>query len=197
MTTSAASELGLTSSTVGIDATKIDPWSLSPEQAQTALDGMKKQGPAPPANSPAAARMRLAGLHNDQEWLGKYFAGSPAAAKELGDLLERSGSDRTERLLAGAVDPLRSDIVAGVSGRETADEFHRLRQAGIDDDSIRQLMQGEPISEQEYRVLEEYQRQLLGNAEWVKLFLSGDHEAARQMTLVKIAMLNGYKSEAS
>lgn len=171
--------------------------AMTPQQAGDALAKMTI-APPPAADSPEGARARLAGLQNDQEWLGKYFGGSPAAAKELNDLLERSGSDRTDRLMAGVVNPLHwAAVDDGISERETVAEISRLRSTGLDDAAIAQLLRGEPLATAaEYRAVQAYERALLGDSDFVKSFLAGEQEAVREMTLVKIALNAGFKEAA-
>jgi hypothetical protein len=172
-------------------------FALTPEKAQQALDTLKPRSPAPPDKSPAAARERLAGLKSDDGFLSRYFSGELAAQREMQQLLNSAGADRTERLLAGVTDPTRSDVLDGISAHETVAEIGRLREAGIDDASIEQLLRGEPISKFEHAAITEMQRVLHGDADWVKRFLGGDREAVRQQKLITIALLSGHKSEAA
>jgi len=190
----AASDLGMTAS--GSGAPLADPWAMNSEQATAALAEMAKRGPAPPEKSPTGARARLVALQTDQEFLGRYFAGSENARQDLEKTLERAGSDRTERLMAGVVDPMRSDVVDGISGHEVIAENDRLRQLGVPDDVIEQGLRTDPVSKFEYDALVEYQRVLLANPDFVRSFLAGEREAVREIAIVKRGLVNGYKEGA-
>ncbi|HEU5018145.1 MAG TPA: hypothetical protein VFT69_09245 [Pseudolabrys sp.] len=151
--------------------------------------------------TPEEAAARLAELQQDPAWVDKLLAGSdPKVASQFQTLTEMQASKPAGRF---------ESAMAGSEGRpfEMTDEEHPLttrqlgggikglREAGLNDDTIRELFSGRKAGKDEYRAVENFMNKLKGDQDWVRRLLAGDHEAKRQLTLGSIVLAAGMAEE--
>ncbi len=147
--------------------------------------------------TPAEAAARLAELSSNAEWSKNLLNGNGPETRQFNELIAKKAEvDKTDQLLSGTLstEPFAMNE-AGISPRNAVESVGWLREAGVSDGAIREVFDGKPASRADYDAVARLRAELLGNAEWVKKLLSGDHEAKRQLTLMSIVRSNGFKEE--
>jgi hypothetical protein len=184
-------------------------FSLSPEAATAELARLtaefgKQPQPAPdtgptPADRSAAvtARAQLEALKADPAFARRVLAGDAAASAQLNELTTAiaEGSGDADLALAGIHPDQHVDTGSGASLRDQIAAVQPLREAGIDDSVIRQVLEDVPVSRAEYAAAEQLQRQLMGNAEWRARILENDFEAKRQLQLLSVILASRIEGE--
>jgi hypothetical protein len=151
-------------------------------------EGAPGAPPAPPANA-AEASTRLGTLTADKEWTEKLLAGDAAAAREFHDLSTMVATgDKVDAAIAGIRPDIQDGIIPDSSAVLMTNVAATLRANGISDDAIRQVLTGQKVSKQERGLVETWKGQRMRDPEWVKAYLSGDPQAAKDMTLANIVM---------
>lgn len=151
--------------------------------------------PAIPATADEAAT-RLAAVQADPKWRDEYLSGSKAHAKELRDLqaaADRERSTQSEMAVAGELYPgiQPSGHLARVGTAAM------LRESGIGDDNvIRQVLTGQPVSAEEHAAAVEAKARLMRDSDFVAKYTAGDGEAKRQMRLINIVLSSPIKKVA-
>jgi hypothetical protein len=148
--------------------------------------------PAAPANA-TEAQTRLTSLVANKEWGAKIEAGDVAAKREMREL--------TAMIAAGG-DDVAAAIVGGdqLPGSATTDQRHMagaaemFRELGIRTEVTQQFLSGHQVSAKEFELVSNWKKLQMRDAEWVKLYLSGDLKAQHQMTLANSVIANGVKS---
>jgi hypothetical protein len=148
--------------------------------------------PAPPATplSPAAAASKLAELRGNAEWGEKVLKSDPGALKELRDLSKQvaEGGDLDAMIVAAAGQP-DTNVNGELSLRKVAGEIPSLRESGLSDDVIKELLSGRESTPQEVDAVKRFKAMRHGNSDWVKKYLAGDHEAVRESRLMSMVLL--------
>jgi len=87
--------------------------------------------------------------------------------------------------------PPEFEIVADgqLSTRNLIAGVEHLRELGVEDKQIERLLKDEPIGPENRRLTEQYQKQLLGDVDFVKKWLSGDYAAKKEMATIKLHLL--------
>jgi hypothetical protein len=144
--------------------------------------------PAPPANATEAS-VRLGALSADKEWAGKLLAGDVAANREFQELsaLVATG-DKVDAAIAGIRPDIQDGVIPDSSTVLMTNVAADLRANGISDDSIRQVLTGQKVSKQERTLVETWKGQRMRDPAWTKLYLAGDPQAVRDMTLANIVI---------
>jgi len=186
-------------------------FGMSPEAATAALARMTGEyinSPAPvPDAGPkpedrakaAAARLKLDALKNDPEWGKKYLAGDVATRKTFDELTESiaadSGGDADLALIGHHPDG-HIDSGTGATLRDQIAAVGPLREQGIPDDVIRQVLTDAPVSRFEYAAIEQLQRERMGNAEWRAKLMANDFQTKREATLMSIVLASRIVEES-
>jgi hypothetical protein len=148
--------------------------------------------PAAPATplSPAEAASKLATLRTDNAWGDRVLKGEPGALKELRDLSQiiSTGSD-LDALILAAHDAPDTNVNGEFSLRKVAGEIPSLRESGLSDDVIKELLSGRESTPQEVDAVKRFKAMRHGNSDWVKKYLAGDHEAVRESRLMSMVLL--------
>jgi hypothetical protein len=149
--------------------------------------------PAPPANA-AEASARLATLTNDKAWGDKLLASDPATTKEFHDLTKMvaEGGDHIDRAMAGALPDVPDSDLKTMAG--TAD---MLRTLGIEPEVIRQTLENREITLAEFEATKAWLSRTSKDQFFLKAYLEGDPDAARQIMLASIILASPIKSEAA
>jgi hypothetical protein len=156
---------------------------------------------APP--SPAdQATSKLAELQADPAWRSKLIAGNGPAVKEFSELMAAKSAepagDRISKILDGSVEiPLLELTNGGLTTRKVVDFVAGLREQGIGDAAIRQVLEENGVSQAEHNMAKQVRADRLANVDFTKKWLSGDREAGREMMLLNIIVSAGVKEEAA
>jgi hypothetical protein len=180
--------------------TTTDPFSLTAEQAGTALAEMKKayDGPPPSATPKDAseARARLAAVAADEAWRNKYFSGDQAVRKELAEINALiAAGDPVDAVMAGVAP---EEVAVGTVNKATlsqmASAVPALREAGLPDDMIAAVLRDEPTDAATFADARMARREMDGSEVFRQRYLSGDREAKQLSLGVNATLVAGVKS---
>jgi hypothetical protein len=155
--------------------------------------------PTPPAGGPAPtpdqAVSKLAELCGDKSWTDKFLAGNGpelAEYRALSEIAIKSG-DKIDKAIAGVLDagPLQDS-----SHLQNIGAAAMLREAGMDNDVIRQVLAGEPVTQKEFDAAAKIKSNLMKTPDFVKRYLAGEADAIQRMTLLQIITSSEIKQEA-
>ena len=153
----------------------------------------QQQQTPPPANAKEASA-RLEVLKANDEFTGKLLGGDPYAAKEFHDLhvmaAEGSGMSDVDKAMTGALPDVPDSGLRMMAG--TAD---MLRDIGLRDEVVRQVLEDQPVTEAEFNAAKAWQTRAMKDQAFVKLYLEGDIEARQKMTLASIIISSPIKTE--
>jgi hypothetical protein len=148
--------------------------------------------PAPPAApmSPSEAASKLATLRSDNAWGDAVLRGSPAELAELRSLsrLVAQGND-LDVLILNAQDAPDLNIGGQLSPKKIAGEIPSLRESGLSDDVIKELLSDRVPTPQEIDAVSRFQKMRHGDQAWVTKYLAGDHEAVRESKLMSMVLM--------
>jgi hypothetical protein len=146
--------------------------------------------PAPPA-TPSEAASRLAGLKEDQSWGAKVLAQDPGALSEFHTLSKLAAqADPIDLIMSGQAANLPNMSLDGKpSLATTAREIPALREAGISDGAIRELLEGRVPSAEEIDAVGRFRNLRHSSKEWVDRYLKGDAEARRESMLMSMVLM--------
>jgi hypothetical protein len=71
-----------------------------------------------------------------------------------------------------------------------------LREIGIREEIVEQVLKGHEVSAEEYKLTEAWKARQMKNPDFVKAYLSGEPEAREKMTLASIILSGGIKGES-
>jgi hypothetical protein len=92
-------------------------------------------------------------------------------------------------LILNAQDAPDLNVGGQLSLKKVAGEIPALRAAGISDPVIKELLEGRLPTEQEVDAVTRFKNLRHGDAEWVKKYLSGDHDAIRESMLISMVLM--------
>jgi hypothetical protein len=181
----------------------LDPgtFGLPPDAATEALAQMKADfdrqphvpDPAPAQTSPeklAAAHHRLEALKATPDWADKLLKGDATARGEF-DVLTKTiseGSKADLALLGILPDNYIEVDNAGASLRDQISSIPQLREAGLGDDVIRQVLSDQPVSRAEYRMVQQLQHERMSTREWREKLAAGDFATKRESLLMSVVL---------
>ncbi len=174
-----------------------DVSNLTPEQATAKLNEMTAayRGAPPSANptTPQEAKLKLESLTQSQEWREQLLSGNVEARRLFTSLTEMASqaTDRLDNVLADKATPQPFEVTTPeqpLSTRDLQSGIDGLRERGLDDDVIREIMGDRVASKAEHNEVREFRRKRMGDAEWRKRLLAGDHEAMRELTLMSAVL---------
>jgi hypothetical protein len=181
------------------EAAALDAGTASPEVASRALAHKAAayraaNAPPPPApGTPAAAASRLAELQADPAWRSRLLQGRPQEVEQFHELNAKIATgDPIDAALAMGGDPahvLSNTSVDGVpSPHATAMEIPHLRELGLSDGVIAELIRGHTCSPQEIAAVRRLKAARFSDQDWVRAFLKGSAEHKREHTLMCIVL---------
>jgi hypothetical protein len=148
--------------------------------------------PAAPATSQQAAA-RLAELRETPEWSAKVLASDPSALREfhqLSRMASQVDADPIDIVMSGEAAALPNNSYNGQpSIAAVAREIPALREAGISDGAIRELLSGHVPSSEEIDAVSRFKTMCFSDPEWVQKYLAGDFEARREATTMSIVLM--------
>lgn len=151
--------------------------------------------PAAPT-TPAEAATRLGQLRADPKWTSALLGGAPGQTKEFHDLhrLVAKG-DSVDMAMAGVLQP---------GGLQTSDHMEQiggaaaLREVGIADGIIKDVLtDSHTVTKAEFEATKQWKSDQMSNPDFVKLYMGGDNEARRKMTLANIILTGGIRENAA
>jgi hypothetical protein len=169
----------------------------SPAEATQALADIGRQlrGEPPPADAKdaASARARLDHLTSDAAWRDRLMQGDIATKKEWTALTETiAAGDPIDAVMAGVNPAANTQIdLSGGNAASYADQVKavpELRSVGLGDDVIRQVLSDTKVSRAEFDAVKGWQDHALKDQDFVRRYLAGDRDAARQMTLAAVVL---------
>jgi hypothetical protein len=135
-------------------------------------------------------------LIKDREFGAKLLSGDAAANKEFGELQAKADSvdpaDQVAVALSGDIGDLPDS-----STKEMAAAAGMLREIGVRESIIEEVLRGHMVTEQELKLTEAWRSRQMKNPAFVRSFLSGDPEARHLMTLSAIIVSGGVKDGRS
>jgi hypothetical protein len=150
----------------------------------------------------ATATATLAERQKNPEWNAKLVSVTDGwdVKREFKALMEASskdtskGGDRLDRIIAGTEKVEMGEVTTGgtLSTANTIRSVESLREAGLSDPQIKQVVSGAQVSRAEYDVVKTMRSDRLGNKDWVTKWLGGDFQAHREMLLMNTVIANGY-----
>jgi hypothetical protein len=146
--------------------------------------------PAAPATSQQAAA-RLAELRETPEWGAKVLAQDAGALSEFHALSKLvSQSDPIDIIMSGEAAGLPN---TGYNGQPslsaTAKEIPALKESGLSEGVIRELLQGRESTPEEVAAVRKFQTMRHSDKSWVDRLLKGEYEAAREQRLCSIVLM--------
>jgi hypothetical protein len=97
--------------------------------------------------------------------------------------------DPIAALIAGRPAPNEVKVAGATTSREMAIAIAQLREEGITDGQLHQLLTDHPATPEEIAAVARLQAQLHGTREWVAKLLAGDAEAKREQLLMSMVLL--------
>jgi hypothetical protein len=181
------------------EAAALEAGTASPEVASRALAHKAAayraaNAPPPPApGTPEAAATRLAELQGDPAWRSRLLQGSRPETEQFHALNARiAEGDPVDAALLMNGDPahvLPNTSVDGVpSPHMTAQEIPALREIGLSDGVIAELLRGHTCSPQEIAAVRRLKAARFSDQDWVRAFLKGSAEHRREHTLMCIVL---------
>jgi hypothetical protein len=171
---------------------KVDGGVVSAGKALDAMSRAYSKATAPmPTTDSGQAKAHLETLSNDPAWRAAFLRGSPAARNEFATLTARAAAgDPATEALAGDLPPpgtmeITGSAVGGkIPARALASEVNALRQAGISDGAIQQLLDGYAMSPYEVEAVSRLKSMRLGDPAFVARYLAGSWAEVREMRLI-------------
>jgi hypothetical protein len=159
------------------------------------------QAPAPPAEikSAADAVVARAALSKDPAFVQKYMTGDAGARRQMAALNALlAGADESLLARSGASPPEGYVKEPGVTAgwREMAAGAGALRELGISEAAIAQVLQDQPEARVFHDMARQRKAERMGDADWLKRYLTGEFAERKEMTLINIILSGGVKEAA-
>jgi hypothetical protein len=149
--------------------------------------------PAPPANA-QEARTRLDALIADNGKSAKLLAGDVQINREFAELSALAAGEDASTIaqaLSGDIGEMPNSQL-----KMAAETAGMLRDIGINERVISQVLQGHEVSPEEYKLTEAWRKRQMQDPVFVKAYLSGEPEAREKMTLASIILSGGVKGQS-
>jgi hypothetical protein len=143
---------------------------------------------------------KLDALTADPKWVQQLLTGGGVQMRELQEVLQAksAGGDQIGQIIDGVAKPSELETVTGgaLTTHKQMVAAAQLREDGIPDASIRQLLEGNPVSKEEYNAVAKLKAERLGDPEYVKRWLAGERKQVIEMTQIGIVLAGGFKDAA-
>jgi hypothetical protein len=150
----------------------------------------------------AAATKALIELQAQPDFAAKFVSKTDgydvkrqyARLAELSQHDTAKGGDRLDKIIAGTAETSTAETTTGgqISTRQAMESAGWLREAGLTDPQIKQVLSGQPVPKAEYEQIKLLRSDLIGNKEWAAKLTSGDAKAGREFLLMNTVIANGY-----
>ena len=124
------------------------------------------------------------------------LTGSGPHVREFQELVaKKSGGDKLDQILTGTIEPpLFETVMPGeLSTRNVMTSVADLREIGLEDATIRQVVEGSPVAKAEYDAVKRLHADRLSNQESISKLLKGAAAERRELTLMQTVLAGGYK----
>jgi hypothetical protein len=149
--------------------------------------------PTPPANA-QEARTRLDAFVADNGKGALLLAGDVETNRQFSELTAMAAGEDASTVAAAMAGNLGDMPDSSLKLKfQTAG---MLREIGISEKIIEQVLQGHEVSAEEYKLTEAWKARQMKNPEFVKAYLSGEPEAREKMTLASIILSGGIKGQS-
>jgi hypothetical protein len=148
--------------------------------------------PAPPANA-QEARTRLDAFVADNGKGAKLLAGHVETNREFSELTAMAAGE-DDSTIAAAMSGNIGDMPDS-SVKLMANTADMLREIGVIESAIEQTLRGDPVSAQEFKLVEAHKARLMKDPVFVKAYLSGEPEPREKMTLCNIVLSSEIKKD--
>jgi hypothetical protein len=166
-------------------------FALSAEAAAAQLAAMKVEFdkgpqasavPTPPAPVNAVeAHTKLEAFRNDPAKSAKFLAGDVHTVAEFQQLTAAvAAADPTDLAIAGILPDNHVDVESAMPLRDQISAANDLRESGLLDDEIRDVMNNRPISKLEHLLTQERWRERMGDKEWRQKLADRDFVTVRE-----------------
>jgi hypothetical protein len=154
------------------------------------MTDVQQEAPASPNNA-AEAVTRLTQLSADGEWANAVLSGNGPQVAQFKSLQEMIATgDNVDKAVSGVLE----DGPFQQSGHiQNVGVAASLRDQGIRDEVIREVLSGRPVTQQEHEMAVRWKADHMGDSEYVKKYLAGEREQVREMTLVNIILSSPIK----
>jgi hypothetical protein len=167
----------------------------SREAAARALAGLSENyrlanaPPPPEPGTPAEAASMLAALRADRGWTDRLLRGDGPQVAEFHRLSEMvAKGDEITHVMANSPGLSNTSVDGVPSPAATAREIPALRDAGLSDAVIEELLRGHVATPEEVRAVKRLKAARHSDPVWVKAYLSGSAEHRREATLMAIVL---------
>jgi hypothetical protein len=173
---------------------RADGGAASAQKALDAVAAAYRAASTPPVpelapDTPAAAASKLAALRADRGWSDRLLRGDLAATSEFHALSALvSKGDDVDHIMAGTPGLSTLSVDGVPSPAATAREIQPLRDAGLSDAVIEELLRGHVATPEEVRAVKRLKAARHSDPQWVKAYLSGSAEHRREATLMAIVL---------
>jgi hypothetical protein len=140
--------------------------------------------------TPTEAATRLAERRADRSWGEKLISQDASTVAEFHALAKKAseGNDLDLMILA-APDMPDLNIDGTLSPKKIAGEIGSLRESGLSDDVIKELLTGRTSTVAEVDAVKRFKAMRHSSKEWVDRYLAGDHDARRESMLMSMVLM--------
>lgn len=153
--------------------------------------------PAPAPTTAPEAAARLSTLSADSAWAGRLLGGDVATRGEFDTLTKMiAAADVTAEAIAGkssAPEMFETTYDGALSSRAVAEGVQSLREVGLSDDVVRQVLNDAPVTRTEFEAVKRLNAQRMGDQVWISKLLEGDYEARREFTTMQVVLNSAIK----
>lgn len=151
---------------------------------------------APPA-TPAEATAKLEALKADPAWRDGFLSGSAPQAREYQELTALAAKGDKDAKVDLAMAGVMADAPFQDSGHiQNIAATKMFRELGIRDEVIRETLTDQEITQQDYDAVARWKADRLKDSAWVKAWLSGEGDQARDMMLANIVLSSNIKKQS-
>jgi hypothetical protein len=184
---------------IDLNGARAQELRLSPREAGAVLKEMTERyrareaaerGAATAAAS-GAARARLEQLKSDRDWTSKFLRGDIEARREFAELSAAvAAGSRTADAIAAPLPTQELETVGRgqLTSHQLNLEIAHLRGLGLNDDLIRQALDGQPVSAAERTMAVQMKKMLMEDGTWRAAFMKNNFVQRRQMLLLNLIL---------
>jgi hypothetical protein len=160
-------------------------------------DVQQPPAPPPPTNPTAEAASRLEQLKSDPAWRQQFLSGSGPQVKQYNELSELVAKGEAEKVDAAIAGVLANAPFQDSGHLQNIAATKMFRELGINDATIKQTLLDHEMTQQEHDVVAKWKADRMRDSEYVKKWLSGEGEQAREMMLANIVLSSSIKKQVA
>src|SRR5258705_4426373 len=148
--------------------------------------------PAAPS-TPAEATAKLDALKSDPAWRQQFLSGNGPQVKDYNNLSELAAKGEAEKVDAAMAGVMADTPFQDSSHLEMLHATTMFRDHGISDAVIKQALTDYRVTAEEHAIVAKLKADRMRDPAWVKAWLSGEGEHARDMMLMNIVLSSSVK----